>query len=331
MNLTAWVDVAIGLSLVYLGASLFVTVINEFIAQLFNLRGKQLRDSLKSLIGDGEVATILSQSPALKPFFDSQTKNLPSYVDPNILARLLVGGLAIGGKAGTTVERASESIEKLPDAGLKPQLQSLVATAGTTTEGLVTAVSDWADRSLTALGGRYKRNLQTISFWIGLGVAVGLNIDTAALTAHLYRDKDSREAAVALAVQITEKTDKEIFDKCLALTAEQRRNDSSCTPLVGLIEAVQGRNQFLGKLPIGWSDRALPLSPSPIDWIEPEVWLWGNRLVGWFLTALALSLGAPFWFDLLNKVVNVRHGLSRPEVAKGTEVPGNQSSPKQGT
>ncbi|SER52375.1 hypothetical protein SAMN04244573_03788 [Azotobacter beijerinckii] len=308
MSLTAWVDVAIGLSLVYLGASLFVTVINEFIAQLLNLRGKQLRDSLKSLISDVDVAKILSQSPALKPFFDSQTKKLPSYVDPNILARLLVGGLAIGEMAGNTVQQASATIDKLPDSGLKRQLQSLVVTAGTTTEELVTAVSNWADRSLTALGGRYKRNLQTISFWIGLGIAVGLNIDTIALTAHLYHDKETREAAVVLALRITEKTDKETFEKCLALTVEQRMNDSSCTPLAGLIDAVQGRSQSLGKLPIGWSDRAL----SPDGWI-----VWGSRLVGWLLTALALSLGAPFWFDLLNKVVNVRHGLSRPEVEKG--------------
>jgi hypothetical protein len=52
MNLTAWVDVAIGLILVYLGASLFVTIINEYIAQALNLRGKQLCESLKTLIND---------------------------------------------------------------------------------------------------------------------------------------------------------------------------------------------------------------------------------------------------------------------------------------
>jgi len=36
--------------------------------------------------------------------------------------------------------------------------------------------------------------------------------------------------------------------------------------------------------------------------------------VGWLLTALALSLGAPFWFDLFNKLVNMRHGMGKPEV-----------------
>jgi hypothetical protein len=30
------------------------------------------------------------------------------------------------------------------------------------------------------------------------------------------------------------------------------------------------------------------------------------KVVGLLLTAAALTLGAPFWFDLLNKFVNVR-------------------------
>ena len=317
MNLTEWVDVAIGLSLVYLGTSLFVTVINEYIAQIWNLRGKQLCDSMKNIIGDGDVAVtkILSQSPALKPFFDSDRRRLPSYIDPNIFARQLVGGLTIGVAAGSTVQRASETIETLPDSGLKQQLQALVATAGSTTDELVTAVSDWAERSLTALGGEYKRHLKTISFWIGLVVAAGLNIDTVALTEQLYYDKGAREATVALAIQITEKTDKRTFDKCLALSLQKRNEDSSCIG-AELLADVHGYIQSLGTLPIGWSSKKpSPLTLPPVDWIVPEAWFLGSRMVGWLLTALAVSLGAPFWFDLLNKVVNVRHGLSKPKVA----------------
>jgi len=41
METTALTDVAIGLSLVYLGASLFVTIINEYLAQALKLRAKK--------------------------------------------------------------------------------------------------------------------------------------------------------------------------------------------------------------------------------------------------------------------------------------------------
>ena len=308
MNLTAWVDVALGLTLVYLGASLFVTVINEHISQMLNLRGKQLSDSLKKLFDDTTVQDLLSQSPALKPLFDAPTGRAPSYVDTNILARLLVGGLAVGSTASDTVQRASAAIEKLAPSELKSTLQALVASAGSTTDNLVSEISDWTDNALTVLGEKYKRNLQTTSLILGVVVAVGLNIDTVALTAHLYRDKDARDALAALAVQITEKTSTGAFDKCMALSAEELRTNTACAQISGLVDAVQGGNDSLGKLPIGWSgspDR--PASVSPLYFL-------GSRLLGWLLTALALSLGAPFWFDLLGKVADVRQGMRKPKI-----------------
>ena len=37
------------------------------------------------------------------------------------------------------------------------------------------------------------------------------------------------------------------------------------------------------------------------------------KLLGWTVTALAISLGAPFWFDLLRKLVNIRSSGNKPE------------------
>ena len=37
------------------------------------------------------------------------------------------------------------------------------------------------------------------------------------------------------------------------------------------------------------------------------------HLVGWLLTALAASLGAPFWFDVLNKFISIRSVGKAPE------------------
>jgi hypothetical protein len=31
-----------------------------------------------------------------------------------------------------------------------------------------------------------------------------------------------------------------------------------------------------------------------------------DHLLGWFLTGVAVSLGAPFWFDTLNRFMNIR-------------------------
>jgi hypothetical protein len=47
---------------------------------------------------------------------------------------------------------------------------------------------------------------------------------------------------------------------------------------------------------LGWSGAA--------DWNHPTVWV--ARVAGWMVTVVAVSMGAPFWFDMLNKIVNVR-------------------------
>jgi hypothetical protein len=45
------------------------------------------------------------------------------------------------------------------------------------------------------------------------------------------------------------------------------------------------------QLPLGWGH------PVPRDVVG-----WLGKLIGWVLSAVAISLGAPFWFDLLKKI-----------------------------
>jgi len=54
---------------------------------------------------------------------------------------------------------------------------------------------------------------------------------------------------------------------------------------------------------LGWTGMA--------DWNSPAACL--THVAGWLVTMVAVSLGAPFWFDMLNKVVNVRSAGKPPE------------------
>ena len=44
--------------------------------------------------------------------------------------------------------------------------------------------------------------------------------------------------------------------------------------------------------------------------------LFSVSFFGFIITALAVSLGAPFWFDLLNKLVSIRGSGVKPEEKK---------------
>jgi hypothetical protein len=62
---------------------------------------------------------------------------------------------------------------------------------------------------------------------------------------------------------------------------------------------------------LGWHET--PKNDSASFWS-----IWPARLLGWMLTILAISLGAPFWFDMLNKLVNIRSAGKSPDEAAKT-------------
>jgi hypothetical protein len=60
--------------------------------------------------------------------------------------------------------------------------------------------------------------------------------------------------------------------------------------------------------------------------LDQSVWDWLQRIAGWFVTALAISLGAPFWFDLLRKFVRVSGSGNLPAGSNSTKVVINTES-----
>jgi hypothetical protein len=90
-------------------------------------------------------------------------------------------------------------------------------------------------------------------------------------------------------------------------------------------------------LPIGWRGCGEPsASDASLDPATPLIWCDRDRrpltkilmglwpmLLGWLITAAAMSLGAPFWFDTLKRFVSIRSAGKAPEEAplKPKEVP----------
>ena len=58
-------------------------------------------------------------------------------------------------------------------------------------------------------------------------------------------------------------------------------------------------------MPIGWRNQ---------DLRDPDYW--AGATPGWLLTAFAVSLGAPFWFDLLNRVMVIRSTVKPREKSR---------------
>ena len=66
---------------------------------------------------------------------------------------------------------------------------------------------------------------------------------------------------------------------------------------------------YSANLPIGWSEQIARQSfASPLDFV--------SLIVGWVITALATLFGAPFWFDALQKITNLRGAGAKPNEKK---------------
>jgi hypothetical protein len=80
-------------------------------------------------------------------------------------------------------------------------------------------------------------------------------------------------------------------------------------------EDIQYASQTLG---LGWSAYNKPTNPAYC--VSKSAFIcWSKRFLGWLLTALAISLGAPFWFDLLKKVISIRAAGANPDEAAKTD------------
>jgi hypothetical protein len=135
------------------------------------------------------------------------------------------------------------------------------------------------------VSGWYKRRKQKIIVVVGLAMAVVMNVSTITIAKTLWTNATLRESLVRAAEQY--------IDAAGATGANE-------SPTHRLERNVAQLQSFA--LPIGWTWEAD--DPRSIKQTDPGVWI--ERLIGWMLTGCAISLGAPFWFDLLNKVVVVR-------------------------
>jgi hypothetical protein len=174
--------------------------------------------------------------------------------------------------------------------GLIPEaLAFLISKAGGDPHKELVSIEQWYNDTMDRVSGWYKRNVQIIIFILGLVIVVGLNVDTIAIITNISNDTAIRAGLVS-AVQ-----------------------GYAASPSNSNLPAIQKAFEQIQPI-IGWSSSTLPT-----DWTG-----WILKIVGLLATTLAISLGAPFWFDLLNKFMLFRSSGPPP---KPSPTPAQPPSP----
>ena len=152
-------------------------------------------------------------------------------------------------------------------------------------------VETWFDRSMDRASGVYKRNAKGVAILIGISVAFLTNTDTFHLVKRLSEDSVIRSTITQSASQRIDYINDEAA----------RRN----------IEKLLGN----ASIPIGWQNinqqfELLDTAKSNRVYIRiSQVF---KLICGWIVSGFAIAMGAPFWFDILNKVINVRNAGPKP-------------------
>ena len=236
---------------------------------------------------------------------------------------------------GSTERYIGSIIANIEDPRIRSALTALFQDAGRDMASLKENVEIWFNQAMDRVGGWYKRKSQWVIAAIALVVTLVLNVDALLVVAHLNTQPGLREAVVAQAKAFTE------HPPAVGATvspADAGAPDASAAAPDEVLVRAHAVEQELSKLslPIGWfmppesskqegeigrfqsqNFLVLPVRRGTDVWHAIDAARLGQtvrfHLVGWLLTALAASLGAPFWFDILNKFMSIRAAGKAPE------------------
>ncbi len=269
-----------------------------------------IEDILRSIVIDNKSLSAAIEN--IQETFGSGT------AEPDTLKKIR-NGLAVLGAQHPAVQQAIHTlitgVEEYATQG-----ESALASARS-------QVEQWFDNSMDRLSGWYKRRMQILSLMVGIFLAVFFNVDTLQVTTYLWRDPILRQALA---------TQAEIFIR----ENPQGIQSTDATQVYRLQLEFSQLN-----VPVGWLGTPLPATSSggvpqgdgtekrctmqpsstidlfgfvaggkcyPIINTPGDLTGWLIKLVGLIVTGMATAQGAPFWFDVLKNVINLRTAGARP-------------------
>ena len=329
-------DVFIGLVFIYLLYSMLVSILAEMIANWFGLRARTLRLGITRMLCDSKetdqrmgivrdwllyepdtfkesMAGQFYEHPNIKYLAKSQSKVVhastiktkPAYLHNDTFSHTIINMLRTKGQGihdWAKVQFAVQNNVWNFDPETHEQLCALLQDSEDDMEAFIQRLEIWFDEMMERVNGWYKRKISLIMFLLGLLIAIGFNVDSIYIAKELSKNDEARDQLVELAIAKVESDSADAIDK-----------DDLDKAYQSILAEVDSVNQVLG-LGLPWN---VSRDSKPHDW--------PISVLGWFITALALTLGAPFWFDLLKKLVAIRSAGHPPHQK---EKMGERTQPK---
>lgn len=298
--LTPALQFAISLIFVYLLLSALSSAIQEIVANLAKWRANTLEAGIENLLHDPNLTKKIYDHELLRGiwrpswlFKKVETMHKPAYISSTLFAQVL------------------QDVRTTPGTTLAPETQKLLAAVlkgATSADEEKKKIEKWFDDAMDSVSGWYKRKANAWLWVIAACVCVALNADTIAVGKVLWNDPTARAAISDAAKDYATKKANQPQDPSTGTT--QQHNEPMATELTKVKQAQNQLNDL--PVPLGWCKagadecaqaRQLPWGQDGTAWDASD---WLLKFLGILISVLAVSQGAPFWFDLLQKVVNLR-------------------------
>ncbi len=328
---SATLEIAIGIIFVFILVSTICTAIREGIESWLKTRAAYLEHGIRQLLNDKEgtgLAKDLYNHPMIFGLFNgpyksgskkddpailARGKNLPSYIPSKNFAIALMDIAARGPASGAdstdagapivSLDAIRNNLNNFKNPQIRWALQHAVDTAQGDMNKLQANIEAWFNSSMDRVSGWYKRSTQWILFVIAMFVAVGLNINCIKIANYLSHDEAARKI---------------IIEKAGAAAKDSTTVNKNYTDAKADLQQLD--------LPMGWGDGC---KSAWLNETDNNSWnnIWGP-LLGWLIIAFAATLGAPFWFDMMNKVMTLRSTIKPAEATAAAAPAGAPATPQ---
>lgn len=322
-------DLVIVLGFTYLLLSILASTIYEGVITRLRARGHSLKDAIDTLFfcddWKNRIGKEIQDSPHIQAL-KRQKGSLPTYIPSSSFALAMIGIIRKGDLGQLDVGKMREKLQAAdcPITGDARELLLNLLDNATDYQDFVKKVEQFYDDSMDRVTGWFKLKYQKVMLITAAFLAIGLNIDTIHISKTLWKDKAALSAItdkVANDFNQIQYTDSGTFTYKDS-SGEYRVNihskiDTSRIPIDSAKTLIKENTHTIKTIhtqllstgiPMGWTPENYPGRLSRIT-----LGSWSIKLVGWTITTLAIFLGAPFWFDLLSKLINLRGTGAKPK------------------
>jgi hypothetical protein len=335
-------DLVAGMVFFYFLLSLISSSAVEMILTGLNCRakmlGKWLTDTFKEPVPQPGGGTVPLSKAIMNHFaitaLSAEDKST-SYIAPVNFATALLERISFDPANITNIPKdiagyitALQNTKALPEElqrvflGFAIEAQNTFAALSVKTVGEIdlfkAKIGTWFDSNMDRVGGSMKKRYsRPFTFLVAAVVALSLNADSINMAKYLYNNPEARAKIAASAYEAAHNDEfKKQVDNFQAAHQELKTADTGVT-LKQIQDTIAARWKQMNiakaaleenSVPLGWNADEYKASPSGLVFVL-------RKFAGLLFTFFAIIMGAPFWFQILNKIANLRGTGAKPAAA----------------